>query len=123
MEWFNFNNLQFKSFFIIVVVLLVFVIILFKSLKIDFITISGKNNVIKVAFYCISFKYGGVERVTSILLNYLSKEKKFNLFLITKKLIEKEEYNIPNNVKRISLKGKNINLIRAINMEHIDILV
>jgi hypothetical protein len=28
MEWFNFNNLQFKSFFIIVVVLLVFVIIL-----------------------------------------------------------------------------------------------
>ena len=28
MEWFNFNNLQFKSFFIIVVVLLVFVVIL-----------------------------------------------------------------------------------------------
>ena len=107
---------------------LIFIIIIifsFKSLKSDSISTSIKksSNNIKVAFYCISFKYGGVERVTSILLNYLSYENKFNLFLITKKEIQLEEYIVPNNVNRISLAAKKINLIHAIKMENIDILI
>jgi len=35
------------------------------------------SNPIKVAYYCISFKNSGVKRVISLLLGYLSKEKRF----------------------------------------------
>ena len=53
------------------------------------------NNIIKVGFYCDRIKYGGVERVISlfkykswielgfILINYLSIESNFSLYLIT----------------------------------------
>ena len=45
------------------------------------------------------------------------------MFLITKKEIQLEEYIVPNNVNRISLAAKKINLIHAIKMENIDILI
>jgi len=41
------------------------------------------NNIIKVGFYCDRIKYGGVERVISLLINYLSIESNFSLYLIT----------------------------------------
>ena len=116
------NLITCKFCFLIYIIIIIF---LFQIFKIDSISNNEKNseNNIKVAFYCISFKYGGVERVTSILLNYLSKEKKFNLILITKKEIQEEEYTIPNNIKRISLSDKKINLIYAVKKENIDILI
>ena len=81
------------------------------------------KGLIKVGYFCESIKYGGVERVISLLLNYLSKEKYFSHYLITKKEILQDEYPIPNNIKRISLKAQNITLFDAIENEHIDILV
>lgn len=41
------------------------------------------NNIIKVGFYCNKIKYGGIERVSSLLINYLSIETNFSLYLIT----------------------------------------
>ena len=82
-----------------------------------------KKNSIKVGYFCESIKYGGVERVISLLLNYLSKEKYFIHYLITKKGILQDEYPIPNNIKRISLKEQNITIFDAIEKEQIDILI
>ena len=80
-------------------------------------------NKIRVAFYCTSFKYGGVERVTSILLNYLSKKKHFILYLITYTQILSDEYSLPSNIKRISLSNHKKNLFKEIKKEEIDILI
>ena len=80
-------------------------------------------NKIRVAFYCTSLKYGGVERVTSILLNYLVKEKYLALYLITFKPILFDEYSLPNNITRISLNNRKRNLFKEIKKEEIDILI
>ena len=81
------------------------------------------KELIKVGYFCESIKYGGVERVISLLLNYLSEEKYFIHYLITKKEILEDEYPIPNDIKRISLKEENITLFDAIEKEHLDILI
>ena len=78
---------------------------------------------IRVAFYTISLKNGGVERVTSILLNYLSKKKYFILYLITYKPRLNDEYPLSNNIIRISLSNHKRNLFKAIKKEKIDILI
>ena len=79
------------------------------------------NNLIRIAYYCVSIKYGGVERVISILINYLSKEKIFSHYLITESGILEGEYSLPNKTKRIILsKGS---LLRIINKNRIDILI
>ena len=82
-----------------------------------------KKDSIKVGYFCESIKYGGVERVISLLLNYLSNEKYFSHYLITKKGVLQDEYPIPNNIKRISLKEQNITLFDAIEKENLDILI
>ena len=82
-----------------------------------------KFKYIRVAYYSYSFKYGGIERVFSVLINYLVKEKYFMFFLITKTGILEGEYPIINRTKRISLYEKNISLYKAINEEQIDILI
>ena len=81
------------------------------------------SNPIKVAYYCISFKNSGVERVISLLLSYLSKEKRFIHYLITIKRKSESEYNLDQNVKRISLRDERISIIKAIKNNHIDILI
>lgn len=70
-----------------------------------------------------TIKYGGVERVTSLLINYLSNERNFSFYLITNKGKLEGEYIIPKNIKRIFLYGKNWNLIRTIIIQRIDILI
>ena len=82
-----------------------------------------KYNQIKVAFYCFSIKYGGVERVISLLLNLLYKEKDFIFYLITNQGKLEGEYNIPNNINRIYLMDNNINLFQAVRREKMDILI
>ena len=81
------------------------------------------NNLIKVAFYCDKIKYGGVERVVALLINFLSNENNFSLYLITNKGLLEGEYIIPNNTKRIFLYDNRRNLIRAIRIHKIDILI
>ena len=80
-------------------------------------------NQIKIAFYCNSIKYGGVERVTSILLKLLSKEIFFKFYLITIIGRLSGEYDLPENIIRIFLKNENINIIQAVKKENIDILI
>ena len=86
-----------------------------------------KNNLekhsIKVAYYCYSFNYGGIERIFSVLVTYLSKEKILDISLITYKGKEKDEYLLPNNIKRISLSEQRLNLCQIIIKEKIDILI
>jgi len=81
------------------------------------------SNSIKVAYYCISFKNSGVERVIFLLLHYLSKEKRFINYLITIKGKSEGEYTLNQNVKRISLSEERISIIRAIKTNHIDVLI
>jgi len=78
---------------------------------------------IRVAYYCNSFRYGGIERVFSSLISYLSKEKYFIFYLVTRTKVLKDEYAIPKKTKRISLYEKNLNLYEAIKHEKIDILI
>ena len=78
---------------------------------------------IKIGFYCNSIKNGGVERVISILINYLSSEKRFSNYLITNQKKLKGEYLIPKNTKRISLFEEKISLIKATKVYHLDILI
>lgn len=81
------------------------------------------NNLIKVAYYCNSFKYGGIERIFSILIKYLTKEKYFNISLITKEIKQKEEYSLPKGIKRIILSHQKMNLCQSVIRENIDILI
>lgn len=81
------------------------------------------NNNIRVAFYCRSLKNGGIERVASILLNYLVKEEYFIFYVITYKPILKDEYALSNKIKRISLYNHKISLFKEIKKNEIDILI
>ena len=80
-------------------------------------------NLIKVAFYCHSIKYGGVERVISLLINWLYEEKRFSLYLITDKNKLEGEYPLQNGIKRISLSEKNIDLFTVIKKTKLDIFI
>ena len=81
-----------------------------------------KYKYIKVAYYTGSMRYGGIERVFSVLINYLSKEKYFIFYLITYTGKLKGEYPV-SNAKRISLHERNISLYKALEIEKIDILI
>ena len=106
------NNSTFKT-----ILLIIIIIILNSHIK------KIKNHSINVGFFCDSIKNGGVERVISLLINYLSKEKNFINHLITKQRILDGEYLIPNNTKRISLAEKSISLFKALKEYHIDVLI
>ena len=81
------------------------------------------RKIIKVAYYCVQMKNGGIERVFSIIIKYLSKEKYFSFYLITKKERQIGEYSLPDNIHRISLANQEINLYKALEKEKIDILI
>ena len=68
-------------------------------------------------------KNGGIERVFSIIIKYLSKEKYFSFYLITKKEKQIGEYSLPDNIHRISLANQEINLYKALEKERINILI
>ena len=62
---------------------------------------------IKVGIYTYSLKGGGTERLTALFLNYLSMESDFQIFLFSQKYKEKNEYIIPNTIKRTAIVGSN----------------
>ena len=97
-------------------ILIIFLIYMILSQYID-------SRTIKVAFYYYKIKYGGIERVLALLLNILSEEKSFTLYLITEFGKLDGEYPIPNNIKRIFLSEEKISLYNAIRREHIDIFL
>ena len=76
---------------------------------------------IKIGIATNSLKNGGVERLTSLILNHFNKVKIFKLFLFSLKRKIEGEYNIDNNIERIIFGGKN--LIELIKKTQIDILL
>ena len=94
-----------------------------KNKRIHFSNYTSIKNPIKVAFYNNCLRYGGIERVTSILLNYFSKEKFFTFYLITISGVLDGEYSIPKNIERISLQNHSDKLIRIIYKKKLDILI
>ena len=94
-----------------------------KNKRIHFSNYTSIKNPIKVAFYNNCLRYGGIERVTSILLNYFSKEKFFTFYLITISGVLDGEYSIPKNIERISLQNHTDKLIRIIYKKKLDILI
>ena len=75
---------------------------------------------IKVAIFSSSIKNGGIERQTSLMVNYFNKVNIFDLYLFTKKDKEKNEYNLDKNIKRKVIKN---NLIQILMQNDIDILI
>ena len=80
------------------------------------------NRKINIGIYCFSIKNGGIERLTSLLINYLSKIKIFKLYLFTK-IKENNEYAIPEDISRIIIKYDIYDLIKKALINKIDILI
>ena len=90
------------------------------------ITFQNKiKNKIKIGIFTVGLKNGGRARITSLLLNYLNKINIFDIYLLTLKEKENDEYKInPKNVKRILIKEYNIkNLIKETKKKKINILI
>lgn len=103
-----------------------YIIIIFVFLSFSKLPHQDNNldkGLIKLAYYCNSIKYGGVERVISLIINHISKEKIFSQYLITKSDILEGEYFIPKNIKRIGLIKRSGSLFYFIRKKHIDILI
>ena len=75
---------------------------------------------IKLGIHIISLENGGRERLTALLINYLSTENIFDIYLFTDKDRSQNEYNIPDNIYRIKIFGiedlKNKLIINNINI-------
>ena len=92
-----------------------------------YIILYNQINYIRIGLYTYSLKGGGTERVTALFINYLSIEKNFKMFLFSQKSKEKNEYEIPKNIKRIVIKGNEEistkKLKRQLMINKIDILI
>ena len=83
-------------------------------------------NKIKIGIYSYYLSNGGRARITSLLLNYLSKINIFRLYLFTRKVdSEKEsEYYIKNGISRINIRYPTIKkIIKEIRKKKIDIFI
>lgn len=77
---------------------------------------------IKVAIYYSTLKNGGAQRVTALLINYLSKEKLFDIYLFLNKKVE-NEYKTPINVKKKYFHRGINNLKNELIKNNIDIII
>ena len=119
------NNMDFN-----IQSILIYIQYLFKLLLI-FLTKYGifYNNTkkLRVGFYTYSLKGGGTERVTSIFVNYLSIESEYDIFLFSQKYKEKNEFVIPNSIKRIAIIGNELSsrkkLKKQIMIKKIDVFI
>ena len=75
---------------------------------------------INIGIYAFCIKNGGRARMTSLLINNLEQLKIFNIVLLTKRDKEKDEYKLPNDLKRIIIKN---DLIKQIKRNKIEILI
>ena len=78
------------------------------------------NKKIKIGIYAYGIKNGGRARVTSLLINFFTKIKVFELILFTKIEKENNEYLIPNEIRRLVI---NKNIIKIVKKTKIDILI
>ena len=90
----------------------------FTKLKtLDYNSIKKK---LRIAVYTPTISGGGRARMTSLLINYLHKIKKFKLYLFTNFNKQKNEFIIPNDTIRVLVKN---NLIKNIEKYKIDIFI
>ena len=80
---------------------------------------------ISLAIYTYGLKGGGTERVTALLLNYLSKVEIFQLYVFSQRHQEDNEFIIPENIERIYIDEENTleELPKRIEENRIDILI
>ena len=103
---FIFFLLFIKLIFIIVLIIIIFIKIYKKNDFKSYINGLLKNNVkIRFAIYIYCISNGGRERITTLLLNYLSKESIFDLYLFVQKT-KSIEYKISEKIKRIHIPQK-----------------
>ena len=62
------------------------------------------NKKIRIGIYTHNLSNGGLQRITSILVNYLEKFKIFKIYLFTQTNREIGEYEISTNIKRVIIK-------------------
>ena len=82
----------------------------------------SEYNTIKIGIYTHSLINGGVERNTALLINYLAKNKNFELYLYNQKKTY-NEYKIPSNVKRVIIHYQAKELKLNILKNKIDIFI
>ena len=75
---------------------------------------------INIGIYAFGIKNGGRARTTSLLINNIEKLEIFNIFLFTKRDKEKDEYKLPNDLKRIIIKK---DLIKQIKRNKLEIFI
>ena len=63
------------------------------------------NKIIRIGIYTISISDGGLQRITSIIINFLDNIKIFKIYLFSIKEKEENEYSISDNIKRIVIKN------------------
>lgn len=81
-------------------------------------------NKIRVGIYTYSLTNGGIQRISSLLINYLYKVSIFKLYLFSQKQKENNEYIIPNDIKRIIIVFPRFkNLIKKLKKNKIHILI
>ena len=123
---------KFSFFCFIILILVIYLINIEKNKSLinkNFIKNKNKfnlkfdNNIkkrINIAIYAYGIKNGGRARSSSLLINNFYKLDIFNLFLFTKIDKEKDEYKLPDNLKRIIIRN---NLIKQIKRNKIKILI
>ncbi len=77
---------------------------------------------IKFGIYIFSLSNGGRERITSLLINYLYREKIFDIYLFTNTYKNPYEYKIPDDISRVKVSGIE-DLKNKLIQKNIDILV
>lgn len=132
------NIYKYKFFFLILFSLILFDKILYIEIRnnkienneiieiINLLNIEDYNKIkkkIKIAIYSHSLKNGGVEKITSLLINYLVNIKLFDIYIFTD-YISDNEYKIPEKIKRINIiSGRKNNLKHKLLINNIDIFI
>ena len=71
------------------------------------------NEYIRIGIYTYGLKGGGTERATALLINYLSIDKIFIIYVFSQKPKEENEFKIPKNIKRVYINEKSsLNLLK-----------
>lgn len=134
------NEIYFDNFFFVkclmIIIIIISIFINFYKLNINSLLINKnyikiKNNYnisfdinlskkINIGIYSFSIQNGGRARITALLINYLNIFYNFQLYLFTQTKMLENEYKIPSNIKRETIKN---NLIKVIKKYKIDVLI
>ena len=81
---------------------------------------NSEQKKIKIGIYTIALLNGGRAKISSILINFLTEIKTFDIYLYTLSKKSKDDYLIPKTTKRIIIKN---DLLKKCNENQIDILI